>query len=646
MISKTNPDEKDAYALIVGIAAYKDPKIPKLNYTTHNAKAIFNLLVDPDMAGFKKENVKLFLDEEATSFNIKDAISNWLFKNAKEDSIVFIFFAGHGGVEEDRFGIEKDNLAKYLLPYDADFDNFFASALSNSDFNRLLSSIKSRRLIVFMDSCYSGGVSEKKARDVKIGEDPYEKMVEGEGRLVIAASQPDQRSFEDEKLGHGVFTYHLLEALSGDADSDNDGYVTAMEVYKYLSGAVPKTARQLAGGVQEPILRGDLKTDFTLTTNRERIEEIKHDGVMNKKIKRLFYWYHEGELDPAEYELACKLLESSFDELSEDDKKVLKSLNDLLSDKISISTFRREVGIIKGFEEGASREQRIIELSSQAQKLFELNKYIGAIAKWQEVLRLDSENRKAILGIEEAERVLKELVEKKRKIDDLNTSAQQLYNEEKYGGAIGEWRKVLDLDLGNPTAKEGIKKAEEKLDEKKQEIEVGQVIKKKKLKRLSDWYYDRKLDPSLYELAYRLIESSFEDLSGNDKKVLKSLNDLLSDKISLSTFRRDVGFITEVPNGKQRIIELSSQAQKLVEGKKYTGAIAKWQEVLRLDSENRKAIAGIKEAERILKELDGKKRETTVEPVKKYCPHCGHPNTRELKYCPQCGVKLFEAPDI
>jgi len=55
---KTNPDVKDAYALIVGISTYKDAKIPMLNYTTHDAKAIFDLLVNQDMAGFKKENVK------------------------------------------------------------------------------------------------------------------------------------------------------------------------------------------------------------------------------------------------------------------------------------------------------------------------------------------------------------------------------------------------------------------------------------------------------------------------------------------------------------------------------------------------------------------------------------------------------------
>ena len=348
---KTNQDVKDAYALIVGISTYKDAKIPKLNYTTHDAQAIFDLLVNPDMAGFKKENIKFFLDDEATLFNIKDAISNWLFKNAKEDSMVFIFFAGHGGVEEDRLGIEKDNLAKYLLPYDADFDNFFASALSNSDFNRLLLSIKSKRLVVFMDSCYSGGVSEKKARDVKIVEDPYEKMAEGEGRLVIAASQPDQRSFEDENLSHGIFTYHLIDALKGKADLDNDGYVTAMEVYKYLSETVTKTARRLAGGVQEPILRGDLKTDFVLTVSRKRLEEIKHADIKKRNLKRLSDWYHDEKLGAAQYELACRLIESSIEDLSGDDKKVLKSLKDLLSDKISISTFQHDVGIIKGLEE-------------------------------------------------------------------------------------------------------------------------------------------------------------------------------------------------------------------------------------------------------------------------------------------------------
>jgi 1,2-phenylacetyl-CoA epoxidase catalytic subunit len=38
--------------------------------------------------------------------------------------------------------------------------------------------------------------------------------------MVIAASQPDQPSYDDSGFGHGVFTYNLLEALSGKADMD------------------------------------------------------------------------------------------------------------------------------------------------------------------------------------------------------------------------------------------------------------------------------------------------------------------------------------------------------------------------------------------------------------------------------------------
>jgi uncharacterized caspase-like protein len=141
-----------------------------LNYTHADAEGIFKLLTDPKNPGLSKDNIKILLDKDATRFNISDAISNWLYKNADEDSVVIIFFAGHGGIEKDWRGIEKDKLAKYLLPFDSVVDNLFASAISNRDFNDLLLTIRSKKLVIFMDSCYSGGVSER------------------EGHLVIAAS--------------------------------------------------------------------------------------------------------------------------------------------------------------------------------------------------------------------------------------------------------------------------------------------------------------------------------------------------------------------------------------------------------------------------------------------------------------------------
>jgi hypothetical protein len=58
----------------------------------------------------------------------------------------------------------------------------------------------------------------------------------------------------------------------------------------------------------------------------------------------------------------------------------------------------------------------------------------------------------------------------KKKIDELNTSAQKLceepYEEWRYHDAIDKWKVVLKLDPGNQTAKEGIKKAERRLKKK------------------------------------------------------------------------------------------------------------------------------------------------------------------------------------
>lgn len=69
------------------------------------------------------------------------------------------------------------------------------------------------------------------------------------GRVLIAAGQADQLAFEDPKLGHGIFTYYLLQGLAGHADVDGDGYVTALELSSYVTSEV---AGHSAGRAQVP----------------------------------------------------------------------------------------------------------------------------------------------------------------------------------------------------------------------------------------------------------------------------------------------------------------------------------------------------------------------------------------------------------
>ena len=71
-------------------------------------------------------------------------------------------------------------------------------------------------------------------------------------------------SLELPELGHGIFTYYLVEGLKGAADANHDGIVSLIELYAYVKDQVTKRSR-LAGGKQEPMMRsGELQGDLPL----------------------------------------------------------------------------------------------------------------------------------------------------------------------------------------------------------------------------------------------------------------------------------------------------------------------------------------------------------------------------------------------
>ena len=69
--------------------------------------------------------------------------------------------------------------------------------------------------------------------------------------MILTASSPQEVANEGLEWHHGVFTYYLLEALRGAADSDGDGRVDVDEVYKYVWNKVVKATN----GNQTPMKR-------------------------------------------------------------------------------------------------------------------------------------------------------------------------------------------------------------------------------------------------------------------------------------------------------------------------------------------------------------------------------------------------------
>ncbi len=358
MKTTVNVSGSDAHAIVVGIGNYQHPGVSALNFTRADAQAINDFLADPKHLGLPRENIQLLLDDRATLVNLKRAISGWLAKRTTPESTVLVFFAGHGGQEADRTGHDPDSKVSYLLPWDADPDDLFSTALANDDFNKLLRLIKARRTVVFLDACHSGGVARQGARDLGVASLPtFERLAEGEGRVVISAAKPNQRSWEDASLGHGIFTHHLLEAFRGKADHDDDGYVSIQDAVQYLQRQVPQTVRRLGKEPQDPYLVSEGSGEILIAVDPEKIAQRVRELDVNERLRQeqlkqrcaqVEKLWSDGRLKDTEFVEAMNLLKKPTEAFDRSEKLLADNLDALLRGGISVDIYIANRRFIRG----------------------------------------------------------------------------------------------------------------------------------------------------------------------------------------------------------------------------------------------------------------------------------------------------------
>ncbi|MEE8349789.1 MAG: SUMF1/EgtB/PvdO family nonheme iron enzyme [Acidobacteriota bacterium] len=243
----------ERYALLIGISKYANATID-LSFAENDAQSLYDLLLDPEIGAYKKENIRLLVDENATRKNIMSSLNSWLGNRVREEDSVLIFYSGHGA-------LGNGNEA-YWVTHDADVEDLYASALSNKDISQLIANLSAKRKLTLIDSCFSEATA-KKYRAL-VPSDIFEEF-QGEGVVTITASTGQEKSVE--VGGHGAFTHHLLEALEGQGDSNGNGVVELDELWNYLNVKVQKTAAD-AGNKQTPVLLADrLEHGFPVTIN-------------------------------------------------------------------------------------------------------------------------------------------------------------------------------------------------------------------------------------------------------------------------------------------------------------------------------------------------------------------------------------------
>jgi len=266
---------REQWAVIIGVGRYDSAGIPFLKYSVPDADAMYEVLTAG--AGFKKDHVFLLTDRaerKPTLRNIKYALGTLLARSARKDDTVIVYFAGHGAPEVDPRGIERDGLAKYLIPSDADPDDLYSTALPMDELQTIFGRIEAERVVMFLDACYSGAAggrtfASKKTRAGSVDDLFLERLTRAKGRAIITASRPAEVSIELPELGHGIFTYFLTEGLRGAADLNRDGIVSLDELYAYVEQQVSRKSRAV-GGNQHPVMKGELEGVLPLTKVRAR----------------------------------------------------------------------------------------------------------------------------------------------------------------------------------------------------------------------------------------------------------------------------------------------------------------------------------------------------------------------------------------
>lgn len=248
------------WAVIIGINKYRN--LPSLKYAVNDAREIYRYMIEVNQV--PQDHIWLLLDEDATLDNIRSTLGTKLRRKAGKEDMVIVYLAGHGATEKDDSSLDGDGVEKYILPHNADPSDLYASAMPMGEISRIFQRISSEKLIFLTDTCYSGASGGRtiliSGNRANVSSAFLDRLSQGKGRMIIAASEANQVSAEKDELKHGVFTYYMLEGLGGKADFDGDGVITLDEIYLYVSTKVP----QATGQDQHPVKKGEMTGEIIL----------------------------------------------------------------------------------------------------------------------------------------------------------------------------------------------------------------------------------------------------------------------------------------------------------------------------------------------------------------------------------------------
>ena len=231
-----------SWAVVIGVENYLlAPKIPGV---IEDAKAVAQAL---RQVGF--EDVVELYDKDASFRRLQQTLSDFLPRKVGRQDRLVIFFSGHAGVTQD--GAGKD--MGYLVPWDAQIGNV-SKAITFEQLKEFGHRTASKHTVFLFDTAVRGWeVSASQALSLEGRGAPEE---DTEKRAVQVLTAADKGETPVRQQDRSLFVQTLIKGLAGEADVDNNGWLMASEIGRYVGKQIADQTK----GTQHPLfaqLEGD-----------------------------------------------------------------------------------------------------------------------------------------------------------------------------------------------------------------------------------------------------------------------------------------------------------------------------------------------------------------------------------------------------
>jgi WD40 repeat protein len=247
-----DPIDKTAtlHLVVVGINKYQNEKM-SLNYALADATA-FKVEVEKDAKSILSNIKTYFITDNNADKNAITTALKEVQQNAKPQDVFVFYYAGHGV-------IAGKNKEFYLVPTNVtDLKNVDAALDENGVPAKLLQGyaveIQAQKQLFILDACQSAGAFEAMLSADANQQKSLAVVARSTGTHWMAASGAQQFANEFSSLGHGAFTYVLLQALKGEAA--NNKMITVNGLKNFLQVQVPALMKKYNGSAQYPASYG------------------------------------------------------------------------------------------------------------------------------------------------------------------------------------------------------------------------------------------------------------------------------------------------------------------------------------------------------------------------------------------------------